>query len=139
MRAMRWLLPLLWLALLCACATGGDKRNALQDRQDMYSKAIRWGEFEAAWSAVDPAYRSSHPKTRLEFERYNQVQVSGYSDISSEMSADGMQASREIQVGVINKHTMTERSIRYTEAWRFDPAAKQWWITSGLPDFWAGE
>ena len=139
MQAMRWLLPLVWLALLCACATGVEKRSALEQRQYDYSAAIRWGNFEGAWSVVDPDYRKQHPKTELEFARYDQVQVSGYTDMAAEVSPDGLSARREIQVGVINRHTMTERSIRYTEAWRFDPAAKQWWVTSGLPDFWAGQ
>ena len=48
-------------------------------------------------------------------------------------------ARREIEIGVINRNTMAERTLRYTEEWKFDPATKTWWVTSGLPDFWAGE
>ena len=46
---------------------------------------------------------------------------------------------REIQIGVVNRHTLAERSLRYTERWRYDPEAKTWWLTVGLPDFWAGD
>ena len=73
--------------------------------------------------------------TDLEFERYKQVQISGYRDLTAQVSPDGT-AAREIQIGVINRHTQTERSTRYTERWRYDAAAKTWWITSGLPDLW---
>ena len=46
---------------------------------------------------------------------------------------------RDIQIGVINRHTQAERSVRYREQWRWDPEAKTWWVTSGLPDLWAGQ
>ena len=46
---------------------------------------------------------------------------------------------REIEVGVVNRHTLVERSLRYTERWRYDPKARTWWLTVGLPDFWAGD
>ena len=48
-------------------------------------------------------------------------------------------AAREIEIGVINRHNMAERTMRYTEQWRYDPEAGQWWISGGLPDLWAGE
>ncbi|MEJ7746390.1 MAG: hypothetical protein WKF61_06490 [Luteimonas sp.] len=127
----------LLLALLAGCASGGGKMSALQEMQYAYSAAIRWGDFEGAWQVVDPDYREAHPMTELQFERYKQIQVSGYRDLAERMG-EGT-AMREIQVGVINKNTMAERSIRYTESWRYDAGAKRWWITGGLPDFWAGQ
>ena len=27
----------------------------------------------------------------------------------------------------------------YRERWRYDEAAKTWWLTSGMPDLWQGE
>jgi hypothetical protein len=48
-------------------------------------------------------------------------------------------AEREVQIAVINRHTQTERGARYTERWRYDAEAKTWWLTVGLPDFWAGQ
>ena len=138
MRLGKWLATGLMVLVLAACATSSDKRSALEEMQYDYSAAIRWGNFEGAWNVVDLEYRKKHPKTALEFERYNQIQVSGYTELAAQVSPDKLNARREIQIGVINKHTMTERSIRYTEEWRYDPATKTWWITSGLPDFWAG-
>ena len=137
---MRWIRG--WMVVvalaLAACATDSKQMNALDRAQYDWSAAIRWNDFEGAWNLVDPEYRQQHPKSALEFERYKQVQVSGYSDLASQLAPDGLSARREIQINVINKHTMTERSIRYTEVWRYDAEARAWWITSGLPDFWAG-
>lgn len=127
------------LALAAGCASGGDKRSALEEMQYAYSGAVRWNDFEGAWNVVDPEYRAKHPMTALQFERYKQIQVSGYTELGAQVSADNTQAQREIQINVINKHTMSERSLRYTELWRYDPARKTWWLSTGLPDFWAGQ
>ncbi len=135
-----WWLAIVALALagtLGGCATGGSRMSELEKVQYAYSAAIRWGDFEGAWNLVDPQYRAAHPMTALEFERYKQVQVSGYSESGSQ-AGEGT-ATREIQIGVINRNTLVERDARYTEQWRYDPQAKTWWLVNGLPDFWQGE
>lgn len=136
---MQLRIGLLWLLAACAlagCASTG-RVNELDKVQYAYSAAIRWGDFEGAWQLVDPEYRKQHPLSDIEFERYKQIQVSGYRDLAAQTMADGS-AMREIQIGVINRHTLVERSLRYTEHWRYDPATKRWWLTVGLPDFWSG-
>ena len=139
-KLMRWrqVLVLACVLALSACATGNKQMTALERAQYDWSAAIRWEDFEGAWNLVAPDYREANPMSQVEFERYKQLEVSTYHDLGSQVSADGLSVRREIQIGVINRHTMTERSIRYTEAWRFDPEQQAWWVTSGLPDFWAG-
>lgn len=129
----------LLLLTMSGCASTSKKNTGLEEMQYDYSAAIRWGNFEGAWTVVDPKYRKEHPMTDLEFARYDQIQVSGYRDLASTMAPDKLKAMREIRIGVINKHTMTERNIRYTELWRYEPETKTWWLVNGLPDFWAGE
>ena len=80
---------------------------------------------------------TAHPASELDFARYEQVQVTGYRETSA--TATKEEAIREIQIGVINRHTMAERTVRYTERWRYDEKAKVWWLESGLPDLWQGE
>ncbi len=132
---------LLCLALWAGQAdAAGSRKQArlLGQTQDAYTATIRWGEFEKAWEMVDPAYREQHPMTELEFERYRQLQISGYSDLGHGSSADGTVA-RNVEIRVINRHTMAERNLRYREQWRWDPEAKRWWLANGLPDLWAGQ
>ena len=136
-KPLRWLLAALLGALLAGCATGQPKMSKLDELQYAWSAAIRWGDFEGAWNLLDPAYREAHPLTNLELSRYKQIQVSGYHELGSQIFDD--HARREIEIGVINRNTMAERTLRYTEEWKFDPASKTWWVTSGLPDFWAGD
>ena len=137
MRLPKFWLPMLLAAVLPACATRIDQMSKLQESQYAYSAAIRWGDFEGAWNMVDPKYRKEHPMSDLEFERYKQVQISGYADLGSHNGENT--AAREIQIGVINRNTLVERSARYTERWRYDPEGKVWWLTSGLPNLWEGQ
>lgn len=136
------LLAVLLLALLVvapASAFGKRKKGSQLDAtQTAYATAIRWGEFEQAWEFLDPAYREAHPMTELGFERYKQIEVSGYADRGSVAGADGS-VVRNIELRVINRHTMAERSLRYREQWRWDQEARRWWMVLGLPDLWDGE
>src|SRR3546814_12705164 len=75
----------------------------------------------------------ANPMTPVEFERYKHVGISRYHDMGEQVLADG-DVAREIDLGVINKHTMTERGMRYTERWHSDEEAKAWWQMSGLPE-----
>lgn len=142
MRKWLNLLAVLLLALMVVAPAGAvgkrKKGSQLEAMQLAYATAIRWGEFEEAWQLVDPAYRDAHPMTELAFERYQQVQISGYTDKNSSVSDDG-NVLRNVELRVINKHTMAERSLRYREEWRWDPEAKRWWLVVGLPDLWDGE
>jgi hypothetical protein len=130
------------LGLLAVMASAGAQsrmqRGKLQGVQDAYAASIRWGDFENAWLGVDPAYREAHPMTELEFERYQQVQISGYRDLSTRSGPEGT-VERVVELRVINKHTMAERTERYIERWRWDPEAKRWWLVVGLPDLWKGQ
>ena len=134
---LKTMLLLLSMLALAGCASG-QKMSELDKVQYAYSAAIRWGDFEGAWQLVDPEYREAHPLTALELERYKQIQVTAYRDLAAQATPDGIEM-REIEVGVVNRHTLVERSLRYTESWRYDPKAGAWWLTVGLPDFWAGD
>ena len=138
-RSINILFVLLVAVLLGACATtGGSKSDKLYEAQNAYSGAVRWGDFEGAWGLVEPAYREAHPMTELQLSRYGQIQVSGYRDIGSSVFDDGT-AVRDIQIGVVNRHTLAERTVRYRERWHWDETQKRWWLQAGLPDFWEGE
>jgi hypothetical protein len=123
----------------CATAVKSSQRDALDRSQYAWSAAIRWGDFEGAVSLVDPELKAKNPPTALELERYRQVQISAYRDLGEERNLEAGTASRAIDIGVINRHTQGERTVRYQETWRWDPQAKTWWVTSGLPDLWAGQ
>lgn len=79
--------------------------------------------------------REAHPLTDIDFSRYKQVQISGYRDLGGTTLGNG-EVVRDIEIGVVNRHTLAERTVRYRERWRYDEAAKTWWLVGGLPDLW---
>ena len=132
-------LLLCFLALLAGCPkTSASKGTALDEVQYAYSAAIRWGDFEGAWNLVDPKVREEHPLTDLDFSRYKQLQISSYRELGGTVLGNG-DVAREIEIGVINRNTLTERTVRYREVWRYDEPAKSWWLVSGLPQLSAGD
>ncbi|PNS08670.1 hypothetical protein [Solilutibacter silvestris] len=139
MKHLRTLLLLLGL-LATACAGAGTraKANALDKAQYAYSATMRWGDIRGAWAQQDPAWRAAHPLTDLELERYKQLQVTSYQVLDS-TGGDPDEAMRTIEIGIANRNTMAARTVTYRETWHYDAAAKTWWVTSGLPDFWNGQ
>ena len=139
MRATRFaiLMAACWLVAACA-SSGGSQRDALEKAQYAWSAAIRWGDRDGAWALLDPAWRDAHPLGEIERTRYQQLQVTRYRPLSSEATPDGG-SRRLVEIGVVNRNTMAERTLRYDERWRYDPAGKAWYVASGLPDFWSGQ
>ena len=138
---MRLLKIVVFAALLglAGCATMVNEGDKLEKAQYAWSAAIRWGDFEGAVNLIDPKLRDRDPPTAVEMERYKQVQDSAYRDVGASADLKGGTATRDIHIGVINRHTQAERSVRYREQWRWDPVARTWWLTTGLPDLWAGQ
>ena len=126
------------LAMLAGCPKSASKGTALEEVQYAYSAAIRWGDFEGAWTLVDADYRKKNPLSDIDFSRYKQVQISGYREQGGSMLPSG-EVVRDIEIGVINRNTLTERTVRYRERWRYDEVAKTWVLVTGLPDLWQGE
>jgi hypothetical protein len=123
----------------CATAAKSTQRDALDRNQYAWSAAIRWGDFEGAVSLIDPELNEKKPPSAIELERYRQVQISAYRDLGENRDLEAGTAVREVDIGVVNRHTQDARTVRYRETWRWDPEAKTWWVTSGLPDLWAGQ
>ena len=138
MRLFKLLAVLLCLFAVAACAAPkGSKGDKLRAAQYAFSGAVRWNDFEAAMTLIEPELREKHKLSEMELERYKQVQISAYNEIGSRVEEYG--AVRDIEIGVINRHTMAERRVRYVENWKWDEEEKAWWLTSQLPDLWQGQ
>lgn len=111
-----------------------SQAKQLEIVQYKYAAAIRWNEFEMAWSHVDPTFRREHPLSDLDKERLKQIQITGYEEKTIEPLDDGS-IEQMVEIRLINRNTQTERIVMDTQVWRWDAAAKRWWLSSGLPDF----
>jgi hypothetical protein len=76
----------------------------------------------------------AHPPTSLDMARYAQVRVSDYNEVSGPVPVGENEVRQVVQIGLINIHTQSERTIADRQLWRYDPDNKHWWLESGLPD-----
>ncbi|NEL42433.1 MAG: hypothetical protein G3W69_32020, partial [Xanthomonas perforans] len=88
--------------------------------------------FDAVQGFVEPTYAQAHPLSDLERSRYEQVQISGYREVSVGQDPNG-DLRREVELRVINRNTQAERLVRSIEIWHWNPEHKRWWLVSGLP------
>jgi hypothetical protein len=104
---------LLLLALVTACGSMGAKRNPRDDMLYLYVSAIRWSDFDKAVAFIDP-------------------KVSGYDVRTGREPAEG-EYEQVVEIRFVNRHTQVEKIVTDHQHWRYDPEAKRWWLTTGLP------
>ena len=124
------------LLTLVACAGLPTAMNPRDNALTNYGVAIRWSEFIEALEFVDPVLRQQQPLSDLERERFKQIQVTGY-EVKSKRSAPDGTIEQTVEIRLISKNTQIERVVTDQQSWRWDAASKQFWLTSGLPDFTA--
>ena len=132
-KPLRVLAPVLALLLVTACGSMGAQRSPRDEALYTYVSAVRWSDFEAALSFVDPEVRRTRPMTELETERYKQFQVAGYEVKSAKEPAEG-EYEQVVELRLVNRNTQVERIVTDRQRWRWDAEAKRWWLVSGLPD-----
>lgn len=131
MKTTRLLILALFALLLAACgSTPSKKVDTIGD----YGAAVRWSEWERAWSYVDPASRGGGLPVS-EAERLKDVKVSGYTVLSRQLAPDGLSQRQLVEIRYIEQATQRERTVRDEQSWRTDDEGKHWWLTSGLPQF----
>jgi len=138
MRMKKFMAASLVLALAGCAGAPNRQMSALDKAQYAWSAAIRWGDIDGAWQQVDPAYRAAHPLSDAQLGRYKQLQVTGYT-VTNAITTSPTDVERTIEIGLANRNTMQARSTTWHESWHYDAASKAWWISNGLPDFWAGQ
>lgn len=131
----RYILPVLVvLLLLGGCATQKGKREKSLDLiLSRYASALRWNSFEDGFQFVDPEWLKAHPLTSVDIQRYRQVRVSSY-NANPPVPTGPDDVEQLVQIGVINEHSQSERSIIDRQHWHWDEAKLRWWLTTGPPD-----
>lgn len=115
----------------CAAQTRSD---SLTTTLKAYASTVRWGDFASAVQFVDPATRSAHPLSSLDMARYAQVRVTEYNDDAGPVPVSDTEVRQTVRISLVNVNTQSERTVTDNQSWRYDPATKHWWLTSGLPD-----
>ena len=129
----RHFLLLLVLVMLTACGGVGSQQNIRDSTLYAYAGAIRWGHIDDAWTMVDPEYARRHPLSELERERFKQIEVTGYLVKGAQQLSED-EVAQLVEIRLINRHTMVERTIQDRQLWRWDKNSRRWWLTTGLPN-----
>lgn len=131
-RAFRIRLAAIAGALLAACATRGNEIRLLEQTLEAHASVMRWGDPLAGLEFVDPALREGLTPAGLERERWRQFQVAGHRAQPPVQPAPD-RALRTVELDLVNRNTQVARTLTWRQEWRYDPAAKRWWLTTGLP------
>lgn len=129
----RHFLLLFLLVMLTACGGVGSQQNIRDSALYAYAGAIRWGHIDDAWTMVDPEYAKRHPLSELERERFKQIEVTGYLVMGTQQLSED-ELAQLVEIRLINRHTMVERTIQDRQHWRWDKSGRRWWLTTGLPN-----
>lgn len=131
-RTASMLLAMLILTL-AAPALAKSREKILAETLRIYAATIRWGSIEQAESFIDPRYREAHPLTQLELDRYKQVRFTAYNDRAAIPVSDN-EVRQTVEIGIVNINTQEARNVIDQQVWTYNPKAKAWLLSSGLPD-----
>ena len=112
--------------------TTSSMEKKLQASLKTYELAVRWNDFDAASDSLDPLTLQSEPFSEQDEAYYKVFQITGYTPKSSSMTED-MVYTQRVELRIVDRDTQVERTKTDRQSWRYDAAAKRWWLTSGLP------
>ena len=115
-----------------ASKTSSSIEKKLQASLKTYELAVRWNDFDAASKSLDPLTLQGEPFSEQDEAYYKVFQITGYTSKSSAMSEDLIYTQR-VELRIVDQETQVERIKTDRQSWRYDAAAKRWWLTSGLP------
>ena len=123
------------LLALGACANTElrSRETLLDETLRSYAATVRWGDMERAQAFIEPTQLARNPPSAIDLARFRQVQVSGY-EAQAPIPVSAAEVRQTVQIELVNVNTQAARSVVDHQVWKFDEAAKRWWLVSGLPD-----
>lgn len=120
------------VSLLSACATGGKSKPELLDNTIRgYSQALRWEAPERLTAFFDPNVDLENQRQNMQhFAQFNVKGVRPVGPPTIDKETDT--ATQQVVIELINRHTLTPKSIMDVQRWRFENG--RWLLTSGYPD-----
>ena len=134
MRAMRKLTTFFLASIILLLGACSSTSAPKLDMMTEFGNAVRWSDWDAAWSYIDPATRKSLVLPGEEQDRLAEIKVTGYQVRSSEPQEDGT-IVQVVEIHYVDQATQRERVARSRQIWRTDDGGDHWWLTTGLPEF----
>jgi len=132
---MRRIIYTILMALsLAGCAAVDDSKKTITYDKAMwkYETAIRWVDFGTANSLrrlEDPTAYTP------DLETLQHIKVTSYNLINKVPSEDKAEVRLTVEIVYYNDRTMKLITIIDNQVWKYDPAVKDWYISTPLPPF----
>ena len=133
MDKLKWIACILvFLISGCAGIQTGKKMTLFDDTARAYLRAIRWGEYEAAYAFK----KLRGPDNKItDFEDLRQVRVTAFNVQETILSEDKSSIVRVVDFQYYRITNVTVKNLIDHQKWEYDEQANRWYLTSGLPDF----
>ncbi len=132
----RLALSCLLILLVAACASYQSREKAIDfdDTMRTYRKAVRWSQFQAAYSMV--AAREEDPELEEpDFEFLEHIRVTSYQIANRFISADQTEIKVIAEIDFYHENSPTVRHLTDNQLWWYEPEGERWLLSTGLPDF----
>ena len=133
MNRLKWIgFVLIFLIIGCAGIQTGKRMTLFDDTARAYLRAIRWGDYEAAF-----AFRNlQSADTKMpDFEDLRQIRVTAYNVKQTILSEDQLKVMRIVDFQYYRISNVTVKNLIDRQTWEYDKEANRWYLTSDLPDF----
>ena len=120
------------LIMGCASMKTGEKMSQFDETSRAYLRAIRWGEFEAAYAFQKQTARDEEMPN---FEEYRAVKVTNYKVKQTIISEDKSKIIQVVDFQYYRLNDVIVKNFIDRQKWEYDPEQEKWFILSHLPDF----
>jgi hypothetical protein len=120
------------LIMGCAGIQTGEKMSQFDETSRAYIRAIRWGEFEAAFAFKK---LSAREETLPDFEDYRTVRVTNYKVKQTIISEDKSMIIQMVDFQYYRLSDVTVKTLIDRQKWEYDQEQGKWFLIGNLPDF----
>jgi hypothetical protein len=120
------------LILGCASMKTGEKMSQFDETSRAYIRAIRWGDYEGAYTFKKLTDREV---VLPDFEDYRSVKVTNYKVKQTIISEDQSTIIQIIDFQYYRLTDVTVKTLIDRQKWEYDEEQERWFLHSDLPAF----
>ncbi|MBW2431973.1 MAG: hypothetical protein JRF36_00120 [Deltaproteobacteria bacterium] len=120
------------MVLGCASMQTGEKMSQFDETSRAYLRAIRWGEYEAAFAFKKLTARNEELP---DFENYRTVKVTDYKVKQTIIAEDQSRIIQIVDFQYYRMKDVTVKNLIDRQKWEYDKEQEKWFLQSDLPAF----
>ncbi|MES9969157.1 MAG: asparagine synthetase [Candidatus Thiodiazotropha sp.] len=130
--SFKFLVMLLFLSLLTACQTLGERKRAqsLQDTLRSYEATVRWSSGQHAVKFQDPELATADVRPQRK-----DIRVTGYEVVQGPTMLGEERAVQTAVIQYVLQESQIVKEIADQQVWLFDEEQDKWYLNSQPPEF----